>query len=92
MQHIKDIEYDEEDKVFYVSSNMFSNKYGIFIERIYEDDPTHESRVIKWHTRLEIEDVDLSIMRNNVLGTKELVIGYRQIFENTYNLKVFDIS
>ena len=77
LQKIKDIEYDEEDKIFYVSSNMYMNKFGVYIQRIYEDEPTIESKVIKWHTRLEIGDVDLYIMRNNALGLKELVIGYR---------------
>jgi hypothetical protein len=31
LQKIKDIEYDEEDKVFYVSSNMYMNKFGVYI-------------------------------------------------------------
>ena len=56
---------------------MYKNKFGVYIQRIYEDEPTIESKVIKWHTRLEIGDVDLYIMRNNALGLKELVIGYR---------------
>jgi len=51
-----------------------------------------ESKVIKWHTKLEIGDVDIYIMRNNELGLKELVIGYRSIYVNTYSVKVFDIS
>ena len=53
------------------------NKIGVYIQRIYEEDPTVESKVIKWHSRLEIGDVDLFLMRNEELGLKELVLGYR---------------
>ena len=77
LQKIKDIEYDEEDKVFYVSSNMYKNNLGVYILRIYENDLNIKSEVLQWHTRLEIGDVDLNIMWNNELGLKELVLGYR---------------
>jgi len=71
---------------------MFKNNIGVYIQRIYENNPDIDSKVLQWHTRLEIEDVDLFIMRNHELGVKELVLGYRQIYVNTYNVKLFNIS
>jgi hypothetical protein len=56
---------------------MHHNQLGVFIQRIYENDTGKKCSVIKWFTRLEIGDVDLNIMRNEALGTKELVLGYR---------------
>jgi hypothetical protein len=43
---------------------MNNNNLGVYIQRIYEDDPDINSKVLHWHTSLEIGDVDLSIMYN----------------------------
>ena len=47
-----------------------------------------------WNHKLDIGDVNMQILRDNTKkgGYKELLIGYKTIYINTYNLVVIDLS
>ena len=47
---------------------------------------------LKFKNKLDISNADLTILRNTEKNYKELVISYKTIFINTYNVKVMDIS
>ena len=99
---IKEIIHDEEDKCFYMVANKYDEKLGFFIIRMDEDDPlgfykdesgkkVMKSRFLtKYKNKLDIGDCKLSVMREENL--KELVISYKTIYINTYNIVIMDIS
>jgi len=47
-----------------------------------------------WNHKLDIGDVNMQILRekDNKDGFKELLIGYKTIYINTYNLVVMDLA
>lgn len=92
VKNLREIIYDADDKSFFVLANEYHNRMGIYLVKFYETDPYHNQFVIRWETFLDIGDVNVFIMRNEVTGFKELVIGYKSIFVNTYNIIVMDIS
>lgn len=54
--------------------------------------PTSCGFLIKWKNRLDIGDSKIYILRNDKQGYKEIVISFKVIFINTYNVVVMDIS
>jgi len=47
---------------------------------------------MKIKNNLNIDDANISIMRNEDKMTKELILSYKTIYTNTYNLTIIDIS
>ena len=53
----------------------------------------HKSRfLIKLKNKLNIEDSYVSILRDNTKNIKEIVIGFKTIFINTYSVFVLDLT
>ena len=48
--------------------------------------------LIKWKNRLDIGDPNMVILRNHDTKIKELIVSYKTIFMNTYNVICMDIS
>ena len=99
---IKEIIYDDEDHCFYLVANKFDEKLGFFIIKMDErvSDPIKEGDykfLTKYKNKLDIGDCKLFVMRSNVgkngdTMLKELVISYKTIYINTYNIVIMDIS
>ena len=47
---------------------------------------------MKYKNKLDIADADIAVMRNEKKKLKELVVSYKSININTYNVYVVDIS
>lgn len=73
-------------------ANKFQEKLGIFLITFSEHDPSKHNYLLKWKNKLDIADADVCIVRNKKKKFKELVISYKTIFINTYNVCVLDIS
>lgn len=56
------------------------------------NDPNNFKWILKWKNKLDIADADLFIIRNKGSDYRELVISYKTIYINTYNVKVIDIT
>ena len=85
--------YDREEKFFYLLANKYDEKLGLFILRFHEKNPqVHSSFFFKWKNKLDIADANITIVHNEVKKYKELVVSYKTIFINTYNVIVVDIS
>jgi len=56
--------------------------------------PKRGKFLIKWKNKLDIGDTNVQVLRNEQKGKliKEIVIGYKTIFLNTYNVMLMDIS
>lgn len=92
VQMIKEIIYDPDEDMFYFLSNKFEEKLGFFVIRVKENDPTHGNFLIKWKNKLDIGDTNIYVLRNFDRGTKEVIISFKTIYINTYNIVVMDIS
>ena len=60
--------------------------------RVSEEDPSDYQFLIKWTNKLDIGDPNLYILKNEEKGHKELIVSYKSIFINTYNVMCLDIS
>lgn len=64
--------------------------------KFHEKNPFRVKNISQWRHKLEIADVMLHILRAKDEKTqqnyKELVIGYKTIYFNTYTIHVQDIS
>ena len=89
---IKEIIYDEEDQLFYFLSNKFEERLGFFVFSIREQDPLDHKFLIKYKNKLDIGDADIYILRSKMNKLKEIVISYKTIYINTFNILVMDIS
>ena len=60
------------------------------------DDPTKFEPISMWNNKLTIDDVSVNILRGIDKYTgkkyKELVIGYKTIYINTYRVEIYDMS
>ena len=88
--------YDTKEHNYYICANKFEDKLGFFVIKISEKDPNNFIFLIRWKTKLNIGDVNMFILENRSKNydspIKELVINYKNILLNTYNVICMDIS
>ena len=90
---IKEIIHDEEDHVFYILANKYDEKLGFFIIRMDEFNPESNFKFLtKYKNKLDIGDCDICVMRSKGSSLKELVVSFKTIYINTYNIIIYDIS
>ena len=89
---IKEIIYDEEDRMVYLLTNKYQDRLGVFIIRFNELDPSDYNFFMKYKNKLDIADADIAVLRCKESKLKELVVSYKTIHSNVYNVQVCDIS
>ena len=89
---IKGILYDRQERQYYILANKHLERLGFFVIRVSEEDPSDYQFLIKWTNKLDIGDPNLYILKNEEKGHKELIVSYKSIFINTYNVMCLDIS
>ena len=89
---IKELIHDHEDRCFFLLCNKFEGKLGLFLIRFDEFDPTQHRFFMRWKNKLDIADANIYVIRDEEKAFKELVVSYKTIFMNTYNVVVIDIS
>jgi hypothetical protein len=99
---IKEIVLDEEDKQFYFLANKQNERIGFYLITFSQYDPKDYKFITMWRHKLDIGDANIFILRgtDSVLKGidsekglyKELVVGYKTININTYNISVTDLS
>jgi hypothetical protein len=89
-----EIIFDDDDNVFYILTNKYEEKLGFFVLKIKEGNPYNydNSFLIKWKNKLDIGDTNIQVLRNYDKGIKEIIISFKTININTFNLMVMDIS
>lgn len=73
-------------------TNTYQEKIGLFLIRFDLNDPSKYKFILKWKNKLDIADADLFIIKTKQSNYRELVISYKTIYINTYNVKVVDIT
>ena len=90
--HIKQIIYDIDDQAFYILSNKYQKKIGMYLIRFDEENPTKNDFLIKVKNKLDIGDASICVMRDDDKKFKELVVSFKSININTFNMVIIDIS
>jgi hypothetical protein len=68
---------------------------GFYLISIDQLNPNKYKYLTMWRHKLEIGDATISISRDyddQIGHFKELIIGYKTIYINTYNTVVYDLS
>ena len=65
---------------------------GVFLIKFHEQNPKKFNFFLKYKTKLEIADADIALSKNKKSGYKELIVSYKTINSNTYNVYIVDIS
>lgn len=89
---IKEIIHDGDDKVFYILANKYDEKLGFFLIKMSESDTNNFIFLTKYKNKLDIGDATVSVARDEERGYKEVVLSYKTIYINTYNVHVMDIT
>jgi hypothetical protein len=91
ISNIKEIVHDAESLSFYLLANKFQGKSGVFLIKLHELNPKKFNFFLKYKTKLDIADADIAVVRNEKDMFKELIVSYKTINENTFNVFVVDI-
>ena len=89
---IEQILYDQEDQVFYLLANKYKGKLGLFVVRLIELNPNKYKFLLKIKNKLDVGDANLQVLRNKEKEYKELIVSYKTIYLNNYNVTSIDLS
>ena len=64
IENIKSIEFDQEEKAFYILANKRNDLVGFFLIKFEETDPNKYTHLTMWKHRLDIGDASLNIIRS----------------------------
>ena len=80
--------------MYYFLANKRNGLIGFYLIKFEETNPGSFSFIVMWKTLLDIGDATIAIQRGlDTQGEfKELIIGYKTININTYNIYVLDLS
>lgn len=60
--------------------------------RFNEDDPNDCQYIMQLRDNLDIGDASIHMLRNSEQNYKEIIVCYKTIYINTYNINVIDLS
>jgi hypothetical protein len=65
---------------------------GVFLIKFHEQNPKSFNFFLKYKTSLDVADADIAIFKNKTTNLKELIVSFKTVVENTYNVYIVDIS
>ena len=84
-----------DKSTFYILANKRDNRLGIYIFSMDMNNPTKPANyLINWSNKLDIADCDLHLMQitKGRFIKKSLVVSYKSIGINTFNVSVIDLK
>ena len=87
--------FDEDDRTIYLVANKQMDLLGFYLLKFSPKEPEKFKNITEWRHKLDIGDVSLNIKRgvDPVVGHyKELIIGFKVIYMNTYTVHIEDLS
>lgn len=92
IDNIRSIAYDEESDEFYFLANKKREEVGFFLIKFNAFNPIKKDEITMWKHKLDIGDCNINVIRGRDPISKnyykELVISYKTIYINTYNVFV----
>ena len=90
---IQNIIADEDN--FYILANKKDAKLGYFLLSIQIDNPDEDCEyLIRWSNKLDIGNCDMHILNESIndVHNKSIVVSYKSIGINTFNVFVIDLT
>lgn len=84
--------FDNDEKDYYIMCNKYKEKLGFFVLKMEARNPFKSVFLVKWKNKLDIAATCMHILKYPSLGYSELVMGFKSIYVNVYNLFCIDIS
>jgi hypothetical protein len=87
--------YDNEEDCFYILSNKEGESIGIFLTKFYALTPGKFRFITMWRHLLQVGDAYMAISKgidSHGSWYKELIVGFKTIFINTYTIIVIELS
>ena len=72
--------------------NKHKEKLGLFLVTFDDHNPLDFKFFLKYNNKLDIGNASIAIIKNKEKGFKELLVGYKTIYMNTYTVQVADIA
>lgn len=82
--------YDGVDKCWYMLANKHEEMLGFYVIQFLEDDISKPVFLVKWKNKLNVGNANMAINEDEK-GFRELIINYKVIYINTYNVMVLDL-
>lgn len=73
-------------------ANRHDDSLGFYLVSIDEHDVSNFVFLMKWNNKLNIRDTNMAVLLNEDRGYKELVVTYKVIYLNIFNIMVLDLS
>ena len=95
MALIQNISVSEDDSQFFVLANKKEQKLGYYLLIVRLDNPSAKSEyLIAWENKLDIGNCDVAMLVEtdaNGQRSESVVVSYKCIGINTFNVFVFDL-
>lgn len=94
-QDVKSVIYNEEEQAFYFLCNKMNGELGLYLYVIERKSPEKFRIITCMRNNLTIGDVGMFVSRGkgkDDLPFKELIVGFKTIFINTYTTIVLDFG
>ena len=65
---------------------------GFYLFSVKISDPKNSEFNIIWHNNIEIDDVGIAFNKDSDGNSKELIVSYKQNYQNTHNLVIMDMG
>lgn len=92
IQELKCVTIDKDSDSFYILANKMEHQLGFFLFKIRYDKPLKPKFKIIMKTKLDIANCNMTVCLTPSKGLKELIISYKSIYVNTYNIMVVDLA
>ena len=92
MSQFKTIMFDSDDNQIYLIANVCNDKLGFFVIKISSKNIKDHMYLIKWKKKLDIGDAKICILNDRKKKLKEIIISYKTIYINVYNILVLDLN
>jgi len=83
----------QDNKYFYILANKKESRLGMYLLKVNINDPDEESEyLINWTNKLDIGNCDLFMLKQTKTENPCIVISFKSIGINTYNVFVIDLD
>ena len=91
---IRSIIYSKDMKKFYLMANKRKSFLGYYLMEIDEMEPEEKEPIflINWKSKLDIGDAAMFFIKNEEREINHLVLSYKSIYINAYNVLVIDLK
>lgn len=94
ISEVRSVLYAKELRKFYILANKCDRLLGYYLIEIDEFEPEMQEPnvLVNWRSKLELGDASLNLIYDETTKDSKLVVCFKCIFINTYNIILIDLS